>query len=306
MILIGFISCSEVINDVIVLDFEKDLIPEGIAIDSKSKTVFINSLKKNKIVKCKLDGSDPSDFISSNQYGYLSGFGMTIKGDTLYALGNNLAASHNRSILLLLNINTGDLINSYSINDSNFIYLNDIAVSSKNDIYITDSESNRIYTIQHSKKQLEVFLETDEIVNSNGIAISDDDKYLYLASFKNGIRIVDIQSAKVLNKPEKDYSGIDGMKFYNNSLIGIVNTRRDNDDNGLYRFYLNEEKTSIVRKEKIIPYTENFKIPTTFDIVNDYIYFVINSQLDNFDQESNQIIDINKLEPYVLMKKKIE
>ena len=188
LILIGIASCSKSNNEVIVLSFEKDLIPEGIAIDLKSETVFLNSLKKNKIVSCKFDGSNPTNFIERNQYGYLSGFGMTIKGDTLFALGNSLPKINNRSILLLLNLNTGNLIDSYYINDSTFIYLNDIAVSSKKDIYITDSESNKIYTITNSNKQLEIYLETDEIAHSNGISISDDDKYLYLASYQNGIR----------------------------------------------------------------------------------------------------------------------
>jgi len=34
LILIGFISCSEVTQEIVTLGFEKDLIPEGIAIDS--------------------------------------------------------------------------------------------------------------------------------------------------------------------------------------------------------------------------------------------------------------------------------
>jgi len=306
LILIGFISCSEVTQEVVTLGFEKDLIPEGIAIDSGSKTVFLSSLKKNKIVKCKLDGSSPSDFIEGNQYNYLSGFGMTIKGDTLFALGNSLPKINNKSILLLINIKTGNLINSYSINDSTFIYLNDLVVSSDNDIYITDSESNRIYTIQRSRGELEVFLENDQVAHSNGISISDDAKHLYLASYKTGIRIVDLKSKRIINEPNMDFTGIDGMKYYKNSLIGIVNARRDKSEQGVFRYYLNEDKTMIIGKEKIVPYGEHFKIPTTFDIAGDYIFYTINSQLDNFNQESNQIIDENKLEPYLLMRKKIE
>ena len=116
---------------------------------------------------------------------------MTIKGDTLFALGNSLPRKNNKSILLLLNLKTGDLINSYSINDSTFIYLNDLAISSNNDIYITDSESNKVYTIQNSSEKLEIYLEDDEIAHSNGISISDDGKYLYLASYNTGIRIID-------------------------------------------------------------------------------------------------------------------
>lgn len=81
--------CSTTNTVVIVLGFEKDLIPEGITIDAQSKTIFLNSLKHSKIVACKLDGSKPTNFITNNKYGYLPGFGMTVKGDTLYALGNS-------------------------------------------------------------------------------------------------------------------------------------------------------------------------------------------------------------------------
>jgi len=306
LILIGLNSCNRVTSELITLNFEKDLIPEGIAIDSESKTVFLNSLRKNKIVKCKLDGSNPAEFIKSDQHNYLSGFGMTIKGDTLFALGNSLPKNNNKSILLLLNLKTGNLINSYSINDSTFIYLNDLVISSNNDIYITDSESNIIYTIQSSNGKLEIFLKNDEIAHSNGITISDDGKYLYLASYKTGIRIIDLKSKSILNEPNLDFTGIDGMKYYKNSLIAIVNAKRDTNQQGVFRYYLNKNKTAIIRKEKIVSYGEHFIIPTTFDIVDGYIYYIINSQMDNFNQESNQIIDNSKLERYLLMKMKIE
>lgn len=299
-------SCSKNNTEIIQLDFQNDLIPEGIAIEPNSKTLFLNSLKHNKIVSSKLNGEGPGNFIESNQYGYLSGFGMTIKGDTLFALGNSLPKHNNRSILLMLNTNTGDLIDVYKINDSSFIYLNDIAVSSKHEIYITDSESNTIYTISNSKRVLEVFLKSDAVAHSNGISISDDGKYLYLASFRNGIRVVDITSKAILNQPSKGSRGIDGLKFYNNSLIGIINTRRENKENGVYRFFLNKEGTSIVRKEKLISFDERFKIPTTFEILENHIYFVMNSQLNNFNPDTNEIIDTGKLESYFLMKKKID
>jgi hypothetical protein len=138
------ISCSKNDKELITLGFEKDLIPEGIAIDSTTQTIFLNSLMHHKIVKCNMDGTNPEDFIKSNQYGYLSGFGMTIKGDTLFALGNSLPKKSSRSILLLLNAKTGALINSYSPTDTAFKYLNDLAICANGDVFMTDSESNKI------------------------------------------------------------------------------------------------------------------------------------------------------------------
>ncbi len=306
LIILGCISCTTTTPELINLDLEMDLIPEGIAIDAVSETVFINSLRKNKIVQFKFDGSSPTDLISSNQYGYLSGFGMTIKGDTLFALSNNLSSEVNRSVLLLLNLKTGDLINSYALEDLNHPYLNDLVVSPNHDIYITDSNSNILYIIKKSSDELEVFIRDDEIANSNGIAISEDGQYLYLASHKHGIRIINIKSRNILNHPKNEFTGIDGMRYYKNSLIAIVNARIDTPKQGLFRFYLDKNKTAIIKTEKIIPFGENFILPTTFDIVHDYIIYVTNTQLDNFNQETNQIIDKEKLTPYQLLKVKIE
>jgi hypothetical protein len=305
-ILLFFTSCSRKEKTFIALGFQKDLIPEGIAIDPGTHTIFLNSLRHSKIVKCNMDGTSPVDFINTNQYEYLPGFGMTVMGDTLFALGNSLFKKDSRSILLLLNVKTAALINAYTLNDTTFKYLNDLAVSANGDIFITDSENDKIYTIHRAKGLLEVYLESGDIANSNGIALSDDEKYLYLASYKTGIRIVEKLTKKIMNEPNLENRGIDGMKYYKNSLIGIISGKKTKTENGVYRFFLNRENSSIIRKEKIISWQENFKVPTTFAMMDGYMYFTINSQLDNFDEESGKIIDSSKLENYQLMKFKIE
>jgi hypothetical protein len=298
------VSCKTQDQIPISLNFQKDLIPEGITIDTKTQTIFLNSLRHGKIVRCSIDGSNPKDFITDNQYDYLPGFGMIVKGDTLYALGNSLSKKNSKSILLLLNAKTGAFINSFSPKDTTFKYLNDLVVASNGDVFITDSESNKIYTIQAKKAVLEVFLDTEEVKNSNGITISDDEKYLYLASNKKGIRIVDRQTKRIINESNKDFTGIDGLKFYKKSLIGIVNAKKG-DENGIYRYFLNKENTKITRKEKIFSFKDESKISTTFSISNGYMYFVLNTQIDNLDSETGQIIDEKKLETYLLMKYRI-
>ncbi len=305
LILLGLISCVSEKSEWIQLNFEKDLIPEGFAIDGRTKTIYLNSLKSNKIVSSYFDGSNPKTFLETNKHNYLAGFGMTIKGDTLYALGNSLVEDKNKSILLLLQLSSGDLIDSYSINDSGFHYLNDLAISSTNEIFITDSESNKIYKIQRPGKSIEIYLDSEKISNSNGITISDNDEYLYLAS-SNGISIVETTSKKIVNEPKEDYSGIDGLKFHKNNLYGIVNGWRDQSKTGLFKFKLNKAITEIVESKKIVEFTEDFKTPTTFDIFEENIYFVINTQLGNFDGNTNKILDLKKLESYKMMKTRAE
>ncbi|GAB3951454.1 hypothetical protein GCM10028805_31610 [Spirosoma harenae] len=298
LIIWGLTSCSNSVSETVISGIEKDLIPEGIAVDSASGKIFLSSLKKNKIISTNIDGSNAANFIESNQHGYLAGFGMTIKGDTVYALSNGLKKENNTSVLLLLNTRTKSLIEKYEINIPPYAYLNDLAISASNEIFITDSESNKIYRIKRPNKNLEVYLDTAEIPHSNGIAISDDNSKLYLAS-KKGIRIVDIQTKKILNQPNIESSGIDGMKFYKNSLIGIV-------EKGVYRFYLTNNGAEIESKKEIIPFDNTFKSPTTFTILGNSIYFIKNKQLDNFNDSTNEVIDKSKLESLILLTKKLE
>ncbi|MBS1505204.1 MAG: SMP-30/gluconolactonase/LRE family protein [Bacteroidetes bacterium] len=297
------IACSK--KDPIILPFQPDLIPEGIAIDSAARTLFLSSLHHSKIVTCSLDGTTVADFIATHQYHFQPGFGMTIKGDTLYALGNSLPKGNNRSILLLLSKSTGALIRSFAPRDSAFKYLNDLAVARNGDVYITDSENNKLYTVKHSADSLHVWLESDAIANSNGIAISPDDKYLYLASDKHGIRIMEIATKRIMNEQPNDFRGIDGMKYYRHSLIAIANGNRDETKNGVYRYFLNETNTAIVEKKLLLAPGEDFVLPTTFAIVNGFMYFVIDSQLGSLDGERNQIIDSATLKKYTLLKLKI-
>ncbi|WP_446053366.1 YncE family protein [Zobellia laminariae] len=300
-VFISLLSCVDTKPELIQLYFQKDLLPEGIAIDSRTEKVYLNSLKHNKIVSSSINGNNPKIFLETNEYNYLSGFGMTIKGDTLYALGNSLPEGKSKSILLLLQLSTGALIDSYSIKDSVSHYWNDLAISTTNQVFITDSESNKIYTIQRPSKTIEIYLDSEAIPNSNGITISANDNYLYLAS-DNGIAVLETASKKLLNKPKEEYSSIDGLKYYKNNLYGIVNGWGEQSQNGLFKFELNSTGTEILKSKKLVEFTERFRIPTTFDICDGYIYFITNTQIDNLDGNTNEILDLNTLEPYRMMK----
>ncbi len=57
--IIYFAACrKKPIAGIYQLSFDKDLIPEGIAIDPATHKVYLNSLKNNKIVRSNLEGSE--------------------------------------------------------------------------------------------------------------------------------------------------------------------------------------------------------------------------------------------------------
>ncbi len=305
--LISFIGCAEQkMEGIYELRFDKDLIPEGIAIDPINRKVYLNSLKDNKIVRSSFDGSDIEVVVSSGEHNYQSGFGMTIKGDTLYALGNGLLRDDNTSILLLVDIRTNQLIKSYELDDTSFVYLNDIAVSSTNDIYITDSNSSSIYTLNKKSGQLEIFISNVSIPNSNGIAISDDDDFLYLATWE-GIKVVDLTTKEIVNTINEENQGIDGLKYHKVGLVGIINVwEADSGRNGMYQFQLSDDGRRITERKKIIVFDESFNTPTTLALLDDHACFIKNTHLGYFDENKNVINEPDSLRSYKLMIHQLE
>ena len=61
--------------------------------------------------------------------------------------------------------------------------------------------------------RLQYFLTGDQILHPNGITISMDFKYLYIASTEYGIRVIDIENRQIVNEPGRfnkfDRSGRD-------------------------------------------------------------------------------------------------
>lgn len=301
-----FFSCNNGLQKItttetITLDFQKDLIPEGIAVDPKSKKIFLSSVAQSKIVQCNLQGKESSDFIKSKQYNYKTGLGMIIHDRKLFAIGSNESSPNApNSILLVLNPSNGELIHSYEWKDTSNHFFNDLVITSNNEIYITNSFGNSILKLNYPNGEIETFMTSDDFVYGNGITISDDEKYLYVATWEKGVRIIDIATKKIINPPSKISVGLDGIKFYENHLIGIYNGSVEYSKHELVRFKLNPETNNIIGKETILKATKDFIIPTTFDIVNDVAYFIANSQLTKFSK--GKISSPEKLKSYILIK----
>ena len=147
----------------------------------------------------------------------------------------------------------------------------------------------------------EVFMDSEATPIPNGIAISSDDKLLYVTSW-NGIRIIDLESREILNEENEENQGIDGLKYYDNSLIGIINVwGNESPRNGMFRFELSDDGTQIVNKTKIIEFDERFGVSTTFSLLNNHVGFIMNTQLEYFDDSQNIITEPDSLEAYRLM-----
>jgi len=296
-----FTSLNQVEKDGIAYRIsEQDLIPEGITYSSTTNSFYLGSLHKNKIIQIDAKTGEFKDFISSDV------LDMKILGMIVDEERNHLwacANKDNRSTVAKFNLQTGELIKSYLHTDTVVNMYNDLVLDKEGNIFFTNSNKQTIYHINHQTNAVSVFYDGNEISHPNGITISPDNKYLFIASNDRGIRTLDIESRTILDKPNDSIhsKGLDGLKYYNHSIIGLQNEVRSRSEVKIAQYFLDESGTQISEMKIIDQNNPYFDIPTTFVIVGDQLYCLANSQMANVNFKTNEIRSYEALDDVIIL-----
>ncbi|MFM9837480.1 MAG: SMP-30/gluconolactonase/LRE family protein [Cyclobacteriaceae bacterium] len=284
---------------------EKDLITEGIAFDPLTKDFYISSIFKNKIVKISKQGV--SDFIESDQDGFVGGVGLHVdsKRRILWACSGNIIGKSFSAGIFAYDLKTKKLLKKFSYPlDTIKRFFNDLVISPDGSIYITDTYGHCIWKWSMSMKEPIKLKLNKPFTYPNGITISRDGKFLLVAT-DNGLQRVDIKSNIVetikMNDDNVSSKGLDGIELYKNSIIGIQNAL-EGKPNKVIRYFLSNDFQSIHKTKIIDSNNKYFDVPTTLAIANGYLYVLANSQMDNLNQENLTIIAPEKLTSTYILK----
>lgn len=270
---------------------EKDLFPEGITYSFNTNSFYLGSLYKNKIIKVNASTGEYEDFISKDLIkGYYLGLNVDEKKNVLWACGSEKETSN--PFIVKFDLFTGKIIKQYNFNRKNKKMLfNDLIVTKNGDVFFTNSSGQEIYKIDHVKDRIEVFVDDKNIKYPNGIALSDNEKYIYVASGENGLQVIRKKDAGIIKANNNRFNsrGIDGLKFYKNSVIGVQNYVKSKEDRNIRRFHLKDDLCTIDKMEIIDKNNKYFDVPTTFVIVKNKLYSIANSQLLKLGEGNNSI-----------------
>jgi hypothetical protein len=263
---------------------ERDLFPEGIAYDPIGKTFYVSS-SKHKILAVSLGGS-AKDFKTSGQDGLGETLGMKVdaKRRILWVVSDffpqDTPGKTERQGLFQYDLKTGSLRFKHLLPQSARGFLNDVALNSTGEAFATNTGTGEVFRASPDHDGLESFLPPNSVIQANGIAVSPDDKLLFVAGWI-GIARVDIASRQVqlLAKPRNIAdANIDGLYFHKRTLVGIQNP--DVHPGRVMRYYLNPAMNTIERAEVLEAYNPIFDVPTTGTLDGDLLYFAANPQLD--------------------------
>jgi sugar lactone lactonase YvrE len=290
----------------------KDLIPEGIAYDPVEKNFYIGSTYRRMILKVKPDGT-ASDFASEKEHGLWGMIGMEVDPLRRHLWANTANSgprtpmidpepdTEGKTAIFKFDLNSRKLIKKYETGTKeNTRFLNDLAIAPNGDVYISESNTGEVYRITAKKDELELFVSAANMEFPNGIAISSDGRWLYVAHFA-GITVIDLTSGskQFLNgPPDSQLGGHDGLVYYKDSLIGIQVLTGGVDR--IVRFHLKNPQ-QVERIEILQINHPLFALPTTGDIAGDAFYYIANSQLRSFD-EKGVIFPPEKLKDPVVLK----
>jgi len=283
------------------LDDQRDLIPEGIAYDPVDDVFYLSSIHRRKVVRVDRGGA-ARDFVAEGADGMGSSLGMKVdaKKRILWVVAGAseemrgyTEAQKGHCSLYGYDLRDGHLVWKLNIGTPEQpAMLNDVALASDGTLYVTDMQAGRVLRVAPGSQTFEPWI--DGLQFPNGIAVSDDDRHVYVADFKGILRVATADKAQGRVEGASWLGGIDGLTFHDGTLIGIQNaTGRAR----VIRVHLDGDN----RVEILESGNDQFDIPTTGTVAGDSYYFIANSQLRAFN-EDHTIWPEEKLQSPVMLR----
>jgi hypothetical protein len=270
---------------------EKDLVPEGLAYDEKQNVFYLSSLNRRKIVKIAATDGKITDFVASDRYNLLPVLGIRM-GPTDSTVWANSFSERGKTELLHFSA-SGELLERYAPKDNAKHGFNDLAVRKNGEVIVTDSLSGQVYRFDPKSHAFTQMTLHRQLSYPNGIALADNDQELFIADDLDVVR-VDLSSgsnADVNPGPRSTLAGIDGLYWHKGSLVAVQNGI------GAPRvatFRLSPDGLRVTQTKVLESRSALSILPTTGAIKGNDFYFVVNSQIDNMNDD--KVLDATKLE----------
>jgi len=261
---------------------EPNLFPEGMAYARFNGRVYAGSVQR-KIVWTDKTG-EVHDLVKAGEdkLAYVAGLHVDEIRKELWAVSSKFGDASELSGtvhgLFKYDLVTGKRIATFTASDKSS-GLNDVTVvPSTGKAYVTNTPEGSVYCTKAGSQDLDLFLPPGTVAGANGIAVSEDEKILFVAG-DFGVYRVDLGTkSSTLLKKNSDVvdASIDGLYFYKQSLVGIQNAIHPG---RVVRFYLDPTMTRITRSEILESYNPAFENPTTGSLDGDSLLFMANTQL---------------------------
>jgi len=287
---------------------EKGLVPEGLAYDPDTKTFFLSSVYRRKIIAVNSknearDFSHPPDEL-------WSGMGMKVdpKRHRLWVctaghkqMEYAKAEDDGKTAIFSYKLPGGKLLKKYFVpDDGQKHWLGDLTLDSRGNVYASDSLSPTLYVIRAEKDEIELLCAGSPFVNLQGLTLTPDETKLLVADYLKGFFLVELQSKQVTPVAIPDNvaaQGCDGIYRVGNDIIAVQNGIKPN---RVVRLTFGNDWRAIEKLEVLEANNPVFDEPTLGVVVGNKFYFIANSQWAAIDEDGQLAPDEKLRDPIIL------
>lgn len=280
---------------------EPDFIPEGLAYDSDSGDFFVASVRLRKILR--VHGDQISTFATRDS-GLWSVLGLRADpahgilwaaSEALPQMQDYTAKLAGKSTLVRFDLHSGALQGIYPAPEAAPHGFNDLAVGPDGSVYVAD-DSGGVYVLSPGAKALKALTPVGTLRSTQGLALSTDGRYLYIADYGGGLYAYDLPDNKLLRVSAPAnvcVFGVDGLYLYGHDLVA---TQNGIEPQRVIRYRLDGTGLAISSDEVLDANDPLVPEPTLITVVGDKLYVVANAQWSRFDDQAH-LPALDKLQP---------
>ena len=270
---------------------DSTLWPEGVDRDPRTGDFYVASVRHRTVVRVGASGTEhelwPRD---DPRLGAMLGVRVDPRRRVVWATTSGIPQMEGWSpadsaiaALLRIDARTGRIVRRWDLPLAPRGHvLGDLALGPRGDVYLTDSYEPVLYRLRPGADTLERI--THPLFRSlQGMAATDDDRFLYVADYSRGllrVRLADGDVRKLGVAAGTDTRGCDGIVLHRGAFVAVQNGASPA---RIVRFVLNAAGDSIVAARVLDRNPALAPEPTIGTMMDDRFVYVANSQWEEFD-----------------------
>ncbi len=255
---------------------ERDLIPEDLAYDPKTRRFFLSSVRKSKVIT-----SDGKEFATTDW----STLALAVDAERriLWATTGWVpqcesckSSDEGKTALLAFDLDSGAL--KRRVDSPVQGLLGDMTIGSKGDIYVSEGIHGAVLRLAAGATELERLDVPGEFPSPQTPALSADEQTLYVPDYLRGIAAINLSDHVVTwMQPANNIAvnGIDGLYIFGSSFLAVQNGTTPP---RIIRFSMD-----LRRQEVLEANTRGLGEPTHGTIVDGMFYFTVNTGWGEYD-----------------------
>ncbi len=271
----------------------EDLIPEGLAWDPRSRTFFVSSVRRRKIIAVDEQGT-AHDFLSPADRGVGALCGLASDGKRLWVTMATLpqmvgfdAKGPRATALLAYDLATGSLGTRIDlpVDDGREHALTDLTVGPQGDVYVSDEPGRMVYALAPGATRLEPLVATGSFLSPQTPAISPDGHHLYVPDYVRGIAALDLASRRmtwIIPNAGVALDGIDDLHVVGGDLVAVQNGVTPP---RIVRFTLDARGVRATRADVLERASPGFGDPTHGLVRDGKLWFIAAAGWGRFDDQ---------------------